>query len=288
MIAINVSQGPALVIDGKNTAYRSLFAGLGDNRFMESGYHPFIIWLRFARTWIDKFKPSSMNIFWDCPRQEVWRKKVLSEYKCNRSSSDHGYNVDIPAEINKIVTAANSMLPYMNCRMYYRDNQEADDLIYAYCRTTHPNETIIVSSDRDMTQIRWHMPNVKCYEPNKGVFLECDVNPAMQKALMGDKSDNIEGYRGIGPKKSKKLCEDFEALSDFFAKNGLSPFKRNLSLIDMSFNPFRISNEIYVMSQLSSGVNFNREKILEKASKIRGLQAEYHKIIVPFKHMVPQ
>jgi len=278
--------GPLLLIDGRNAAYRTLFAGLGDQRFAKSGYHMFVIWMRFAHTWLEKFNPQSIHVFWDCPGHHVWRNKIFNEYKDGRGY-DHP-EVNIPDEINKICSTADALLKYMNHRTYIKDNQEADDLIYSFCRVTYPQESIIISSDTDMSQISWWMPNVKCFDPRKKKFIEHDgCNPAVQKALVGDKSDNIEGYRGIGPVKGKKLASDLCKLSKFLDENGSGAFKKNLSLIDLSHNPYKVSNDMYIVKQLSEEPIFDKSKIMSSIleHKVRGLQAEYPRIVSPFKQV---
>ncbi len=274
----------SLLIDGKNTTYRSLFAGRGDARFIDSGYHPLVIWLRFVSRWVIEFKPDSIHVFWDCPREDVWRRKVYSEYKENR---DKPRCDDITEKLAEITDAAIDILQYMNCRCYIRDSQEADDLIYAFCKMTYPNQSIIVSSDKDMSQIPWRMPNVKWYEPKLREFKQIPVNPVTQKALMGDSSDNIDGYVGIGEAKSKKLCENLDNLSRFLSDNDNKLYKRNISLIDLSCNPAITNNELYVMRKLTEKPLFDRKIIFNKALeyKIRGLQAEYASIVMPFRDL---
>lgn len=271
-------QGPALLIDGKNTAYRAVFGGRNDN------CHPFVTWLRLTTVWLEKLKPSSVHVFWDCHKQDIWRRKVLEEYKANRGETDPA----IRDALWSLETVAREVLPWMNIRTYSRDTQEADDLIYSASRALAPNKVIIVSGDSDMTQIPWLMGHVKVFEPRKGEFVDFpEVNPIIQKALTGDNSDNISGYYGIGPVKSRDMMSDPKLLQEFFAIRGDKEFRRNLALIDLSMNPSRISNEMYVYQKLAEPIVFDKGAIVKKIQehKISGLATDYSRIVVPFKRL---
>lgn len=278
--------GPALLIDGKNTAYRAIFAGRGNEEFMKNEYHPFVIWMRFVRMWIEKFKPSQIHVFWDCPKADVWRKKVLPEYKDNRDDNPH--TAEISDMLKRLEVTALDILPHLNVRLYIRDGQEADDLIYTACRLVTPEKAIVVSSDSDMIQLPWYMPNISCYEPRLNKIVDKpELNPVMQKALIGDPTDNIDGYRGIGEVKSANLLRDPKAMIEFLGVRGDKIYKRNLALIDLSLNPHRISNELYVYKVMAADTVFDKDAIQKciMAHKIKGLTQEYSRSILPFKNL---
>lgn len=281
-----------LLIDAKNTAYRALFASRGERDLRNGHYHPFTTWLRFTHVWLEKFKPDSVHVFWDCNKNDVWRRKVLAEYKQHRDDLP-AYSDDIQHELHQLISAAMDMIPHMGMRQYYRDSQESDDLIYAACRVMTPCSTserrvIVISSDSDFMQLKWTMPHVSVYLPCKNCFAEHPIcNPAIQKALCGDKSDNIEGYRGIGPVKSRQLTEDNKKLIEFIDLAGAQKFKRNLALIDLSMNPAHLSNELYVLRETTKDVSYDSKVLGEMAMKhkVRGWMSEYPKMAVAFKRL---
>lgn len=271
--------GPALFIDGKNTAYRSVFAT------KNSRSHPFVSWLRFTNVWINKFRPSSIHLFWDCPKNNVWRKKVLQEYKDNRDGGDT-YESEISDKVGSIEHISKEIMPSMNTRIYARDGQEADDLIYSACRLLSPNKVIIISSDSDMIQIPWSMSGIKCYDPRVNQFMEMPtINPVIQKALMGDSTDNVAGYRGIGDVKSGNIARDYKVMAEFLGVRGDKEYRRNVALIDLSMNPARITNELYCLRILASDPVFDKSVIFEKIAelKIAGLNTEYSQLVMPLK-----
>lgn len=87
------------------------------------------------------------------------------------------------------------------------DGMEADDAIGIEAYRNEPEETIIVSIDKDLNMIRGHHYNfVK--EEKYFVTDEEAIRNFYLQILTGDKIDNIIGLDGIGPVKSKKLLKD--------------------------------------------------------------------------------
>ena len=87
------------------------------------------------------------------------------------------------------------------------DGMEADDAIGIEAYRHEPDETIIVSIDKDLNMIRGHHYNfVK--EEKYFVTEEEAIRNFYLQILTGDKVDNIIGLDGIGPVKSKKLLKD--------------------------------------------------------------------------------
>ena len=87
------------------------------------------------------------------------------------------------------------------------DGIEADDALGIESYRNEPDETIIVSIDKDLNMIRGHHYNfVK--EERYYVTEEEAIRNFYLQILTGDKVDNIIGLSGIGPVKSKKLLLD--------------------------------------------------------------------------------
>ena len=281
-----------LLIDGKNTAYRALFAARGNREFRHK-YHPFAVWMKFTHVWLEKFRPSAVHVFWDCHKDDIWRKKLLNEYKDHRNAMPH-YADDIQTDLRRMLDAAEAILPHFGVRQYYRERQECDDLIYSACRALTPPKTdtrkvVIISSDSDFLQLQWSMPHVSIYFPkDQKLATRPDCDPAVQKALSGDKSDNIDGFRGIGPVKARRMAMDPKQLIEFLGLVDVKKFKRNLALIDLSANPAHISNQLYITGVMSQDVMFDKSSINELAikHKVRGLLVEYPRITSSFKRLV--
>lgn len=284
--------GPALLIDARNALYRAVFAvkAEGRKRAMNgqrnnTQYHYFVVFLRQISTWMNRYRPSSVHVFWDAPRSTVWRRKVLKDYK-DRSGST--YVEDISEDLARTTTVSKAFFKHMNVRQYNKKEMEADDLIYAAVTMMHPRRSIIVSTDGDMTQIPFNFSSCMVYNPTKQEEVPVpECHPAIQKAITGDKSDSILGYYGIGPKKSALLLEEPAKLEEFLQVSGRDVFHRNLLLIDLSLNPKLMHNKIYVQRRLSEGVNFDESEIkdLIKKYKVNGMLQEYADLVPQFKKL---
>lgn len=241
-----------LLIDGNNTIYRGLFAGLtGEN---SKNYESIII--KIISNITRKFKPESTHIFWDSPTKELWRKRIFENYKSGRGKlRDYyreKYNIDIKKILPGLIGNTRTLFEIFGFKQYNKPKMEADDLIYAFIRSFR-DPSVIISSDGDMSQIIFNYSHVKLYNPlkNGGCFIEVpNIDPVITKALQGDKSDNIDGFKGIGPKKAEILAKDVYKRQEFLSKeDNLKKFHLYKILIDMSTCPSLHKNISYVESK---------------------------------------
>jgi len=257
-----------LLIDGKNCAYRAVFAS------RSSLDHPVTVMIRFIGSYIERFAPSGIHVFWEGASKQLWRKSFLSTYKDNRHQ-DHDFDVEEVMRTTQI--AAINVFTWLNCRQYYRPAMEADDLIYAFCRS-QMDKALIISSDGDFRQLCHLFRDVSLYDPMKSTSYERGIiDPLELKCFCGDKSDNISGYRGIGPVKAKILASDLKAQQDFFAARGKDIYLQNRRLIDLTMCPFIGDNVLYVRSVLATKVpKFDKVKVLAavQKNKVVGLTSE--------------
>lgn len=276
-----MSDGPALLVDARNALYRAIYAVRADRKHKVK-YHYFVVFLRQLTTWINKFRPSSVHVFWDAPKSKVWRRMILSTYK-DRSNS--AYVEDISEDLAITSQVAGDILQFMNVRQYARDRMEADDLIYAAVCVLHPQPSIIVSTDADMLQIPYVHTSARVWDPRKQEIIPTPtINPVCQKALMGDDSDAVKGYYGIGPKKAAAMLEDKEALRQFFEVKGNKTYYTNLALVDLSLCPWLLANRRHVLKVMCSPVCWNKQKVdeLVQKYKVMGFVSEEEDLVPPF------
>ena len=268
-----------LVVDGKNAAYRSLFAS------KQSSVHPATILLRSVSSWVDRFLPQAIHIFWDSTSHHLWRRRIFPSYKI-ATCRDHGFKVDEEmVDLQKIAIRMFSSLP---CRQYYRSRMEADDLIYAFCRT-YFQPTIIVSSDGDLRQLSYLWSHVLVFDPTKNKEFkqeDIEIDPVEMKSLCGDVSDAISGYRGIGPKRAAQLLSDPLKWDNFFETHDKNIYLRNRQLIDLSACPASQRNIFYVRRVMACDENqldvgMLRRLIQEK--KIQGMMTELDRRLISFR-----
>jgi len=276
-----------LLVDGRNSIYRAMFAGMADPAFRKSGFHTVIIFVRFLHHYLRTFRPSEIHVFWDDKPENLWRRKFFPAYKAQRKAERDKRNAfDVDKVMADCVNVAMTIIPEMGIRMYFRETQEADDLIYAFIQTLQDKESAtIVSSDSDFVQLE--KGNVHVFNPMHTGHRKEYRYPLLMKCMMGDKADNIPGYVGIGPKRAAKLCENDGEMKAFLKARGIKTLVDNRFLIDMSKCPFVEDNVKYVKAIRSSRPVFNGPAIESAAMrlKIRGLIGEFHRFVLPFKNL---
>ena len=128
-----------------------------------------------------------------------FRYEVFPEYKANRTGRS-------PTDLNKLKTKL-----LENFKGEIRSDIEADDIV-VYLKNSNPDKYIMVAIDKDLL---FSTPGThfNYYESGKYniemKWTECDEHTAITwpfiQALMGDKTDNIEGLYKVGPVKAKKI-----------------------------------------------------------------------------------
>ena len=287
-----------LLIDAKNMLYRAIFVARKDDKFTQGGHHPINIVLHFLTFYLERFDPKEIHVFWDSRRDTTWRRAIDPNYKGNRSDSKHDIN-DMLVNLTEVCTL---MFKNMGFHQYYREEMEADDLIYAFCKLNREHPAIIVSSDSDLKQIPYNFSNVRIHHPlvKTRMFEETPAhNLVMHKCLVGDKSDNINGYYGVGDVKAKLLVENREEQHKFFESDktittkggsavGISRLIENFRLIDLSLCPYVLDNMEYIIHKQFKPIRFDLKKIRELISKykLRGVTADMSRYVIPFKKLV--
>jgi len=247
-----------LIIDGRNNLYRLVFACLsvGNEEFVESV-------MRSTVSYISRFNPKHVHVAWDYAGDN-WRKAIYAPYK-DRASQRLQWNEKYGCDVVDVVNVATPIIEegfnHLGIRQYTYKYQEADDLMYSLCSVLHKQSKgiVVVSSDGDLVQLSQQFNNVKVFNQLKDSFeKEPENNVIRIKCLKGDKSDNISGFKGIGPKKAAILSEDKEKLDKFLdAGDGSRREYYNLyeKLIDLSKNPFLDHNNNYVAKLINKEVN---------------------------------
>ena len=208
-----------LIVDGLNL-YLRVFAvngALNDNGVPVGGLTGFLRSLAYA---IREVNPTRVIIVYDGAGGSYRRRKIHPNYKGNRKPGkritrwDAFKNASEEKEAMKIqFSRLLNYLDFLPLNVISIDKIEADDTIAYIANKLVKEEVTIMSSDQDFLQLVddritvWSPTKKIFYTPNK--VLEDYGVPAhnflMYKILMGDKSDNIEGVKGLGPKKLPKI-----------------------------------------------------------------------------------
>ena len=217
-----------IIFDGLNTFIRSFGATPAYN---EDGDHIGGItgFLYSIGKTVRDFKPSRCVIAFDGQRGSARRKSIYKDYKANRANKtklrrhDHHFTT-IEDEQVAMRFQFSRLVSYLDClpvTFLAMDGIEADDTI-AYIADQYHDKSkkiTIVSTDRDFYQLVddkiqvWSPIKKKMYDTQM-VLEEFNIHPnnmVLYRSFTGDKSDNIPGVSGIGPKTIQKFLPELAA-----------------------------------------------------------------------------
>jgi DNA polymerase-1 len=208
------------LFDGSAFLYRSFFAL--PPLTTSSGFPTGAIYgfLRSILAVLKTEKPNYMAITFDLPAP-TQRKLAYSEYKSKRPPTPDPLKVQIPV--------IKELINLLGIKLLEMPGYEADDLI-AYLTQKAKKEGFkvkIYSPDKDVLQLVEGNQAVVINPISEEVF---DENKVIEKfgvppqkladylALVGDKTDNIEGVKGVGPKTAINLINTFGSVENILAR----------------------------------------------------------------------
>lgn len=179
-------------------------------------------------------KPDLIVVCWDGPGGSKKRKALKKDYKAGRKPirlNRAVRNLSKTEEVDNKIWQQSRLIEYFNHTpvvQFMFDGIEADDVIayISQLKSLEQHEKLILSSDKDFFQLL--AGKTVLYRPiqkevlNENLILERfgihPANFAIARALVGDKSDNIDGVGGIGLKTAARrfpfLKEDTPATFD--------------------------------------------------------------------------
>ena len=209
-----------ILVDGNSLMYRAYY-GLGDPSNMRpnsKGIYTNAI-LAFVRMVHNLLKSDYDNVLIAFDKgKHTFRHEIMQDYKAGRAH--------MPDEMRMQIAYLKDFLDRSNIKRLEIDDYEADDIVGTMAKIGEDNgyHVDIYSSDKDLLQLisdsttvhltKKGMSELEDFTPDH--FREVyELDPSQfidLKALMGDKSDNISGVPGIGPKKGIKLLQDFKSV----------------------------------------------------------------------------
>ena len=211
-----------LIVDGLNLYLRAFAVNgaLNDNGVPVGGLTGFLRSLAYA---IREVNPTRVIVVYDGQGGSQRRRKIHPNYKANRTPGKRITRwdafKDARAEKDAMKIQFSRLIEYLDflpVNVISIDKIEADDTIAYIAHTLLSEDVTILSADQDFLQLVderitvWSPTKKKFYTPRM-VMDDYGVpahNFLMYKVLMGDKSDNIEGVKGLGPKKLPKIVPD--------------------------------------------------------------------------------
>jgi DNA polymerase-1 len=215
------------LIDGHALAYRTYFAltrASDTSRWMTKSGEPTAGTYGFASVLLrllEQEAPDYIAVSFDIGR--TFRDDLYPEYKATREKMPD----DLRIQIDRI----RELVATMGITILEAEGYEADDVLgtVAHQAAQQDITVIILTGDRDLLQLAdenivIQLAGQKLSEAiNYGpadVKARYGIDPHQfvdYKALVGDKSDNIPGVRGIGEKTAADLLQNFGSLDGIYA-----------------------------------------------------------------------
>ncbi len=212
------------LIDGHAVAYRQFF-GLKQTGFATADGESTTAVYGFSRLLqrlIHENKPEYLAVTFD--NGLTGRDAVFPDYKANR--------VEMPEDLGHQLMRIRQIIRAFNVPVVEEEGYEADDVIGTIVRQLEAQDIDIwiITGDKDLLQllregVRLELPSRRRGEADEIYDMaryqeEYGLHPDQHvdlKALMGDKSDNIPGVRGIGEKTAVKLLQQYQSLDGIYA-----------------------------------------------------------------------
>ena len=229
-MTIDSSYNNLLLIDANNVAYRWL-QRINYNNFA-SDYQ------RTIQSLSRSYEASKTIVCFDFGRS-YYRMNMYDEYKQNRKKPKEE---DEAKKYEEFFGVLNALPETLNEEVLKFRGIEADDVITYLVKNLSKSydHTWIISSDRDLYQLI--NDNVSIFnifsrreitkETLKDIY---DLSPEeylLSRIIEGDKSDNIIGVEGIGPKRAQGLAKEhktFEILLQSLPVKGRAKYIQNLN-----------------------------------------------------------
>ena len=197
--------------------------------------------------------PDYQQIIVSDAKGKNFRHEIFPDYKATRKSS--------PDDLKLQIDPLYDLLTLSNLAPILMPNVEADDTIATLSikATELGIETIIASGDKDLMQLL--NPTTKQYNLKGDLLTENDVFKKMGVhphqiseflAIIGDKSDNIPGLQGAGPKTAAIWFDKYSDLETIMANAHEVPGKigeklrANFDIINLSYSLVKLDTEVDV------------------------------------------
>lgn len=241
-----------LLIDGNNLAYRWL-QRKNYNSFQDD-------YLRTIESLSKSYNAERTIVCFDFGKS-YYRMELLDTYKGNRTKPQEEEEQKHYEEFFACLNDIPNMLPYQTLKFR---GLEADDIITFLTQNISPNfeHTWIVTSDRDMFQLLSDKISIFNIFSKKEIdiayFLETyNLKPEeylFSRILEGDKSDNILGVEGIGPKRAQQLAKEYKTLDNLISSLPLKGKSKYICNLNASKEKLLINEQLISLKKYNQKV----------------------------------
>ena len=272
-----------MIVDGLNLFIRCFGAvpTLNDNGEHVGGITGCLLSLGAL---IRKNKPTRVLVVFDGKGGSTRRKKMYKGYKEGRTGLTKvnrlvGYE-DLEDQAESMKRNFNGLIKYLEflpVDLCYIDYIEADDIMAYAARHIFKKEVLIVSSDKDFLQLV--DDRISVYLPTKKKMMYKDdvkelygvpsKNLVYYRIFDGDKSDNIPGVNGIGPKtlinKLDFLQSDGLTLDTLLERVSLMDDEKLKTKILANTDTLKLNYDLMQLSEpiMGASITSNVRKIIE-------------------------
>tara|TARA_R110000824_G_scaffold336_7_gene2146 strand:+ start:48132 stop:50915 length:2784 start_codon:yes stop_codon:yes gene_type:complete len=201
---------PLILIDGSSYLFRAYHAlpPLTTTRGQATGAVKGVI--NMVRSLIKEYPDSPIAVVFDA-KGKTFRSDIYKEYKAHRPP--------MPDDLRTQIEPIHEIIKAMGLPLIVVPGVEADDVIGTLARqaTEQKMDTLISTGDKDLAQlVNEHITLLNTMTKEvldiEGVKTKFGLTPAQiidYLGLMGDKSDNIPGVPGVGPKTALKWLQEY-------------------------------------------------------------------------------
>ncbi len=264
-----VMENKLVIFDGNSIAYRAFF-GLPLLKDKNGEYTNAIFgFLNMMLKCINDHKPTHIVVVFDYPLKENFRTKMYADYKKTRKP--------MPEALVEQMPKLCKLIKKLGITVFQEKGVEADDVIGTLSKKFN-EKTIIVTGDRDALQLIDDTTSVLLTKrglsetlllTNDNFFENYGFDPINiidLKAVMGDKSDNIPGIKGVGEKGATDIIKKFKSLDNIYEHlDELTPRQEML---------FKVDRDMAYLSKALATINTNVE--------IPEVKFETLKLVLPF------
>ena len=271
------------LIDGSSFIYRAFYAlpSLSSSKGIPT--NAVYGFARMLNRILKEHKPEYMAVVFDAGR-ETFRTEKFKEYKAHRPK--------MPAELAVQLPYIKKLTELMGIPVIELEGFEADDIIATLSEKAKEEgfKVVIVSPDKDLLQLI--DKDTVVYDPLKhSFFSELEVVKKFGVpphyipdllALVGDKSDNVPGVKGVGKKTAIELINRLGSLEEIYRRlDSVKPSVKK-RLVESKDEAFLSKELVTVRRDVDVPVGVKELKIRKpdwEALKKLYMELEFHSLL---------